>query len=162
MINLTGKDLSGLARGTEIFKSVKRADARLNSDEVDGFTDLAEMTGKENAAYPGKCPKCKGPLTKHPSGPYGGMPFCAGCGEVWDPEDIKNDDQASMYPHDILPNTKDGVSRGNQRYGERKNGWQCLECGKKFSSAAAAERAAMSDRGCPGCGGSDIDDVSEK
>lgn len=170
MINLTGKDLSGLARGTEIFKSVKRADARLNSDEVDGFTDLAEMTKKENVAYPGKCPKCKGPLTKHPSGPYGGMPFCAACGEVWYPEDIKNaenasddrceechhqcswhsnargmgscigkkpdgskcaclvladecrnGDEASMYPHDILPNTKDGLKRGAQKYGAVKN-----------------------------------------
>lgn len=31
----------------------------------------------------------------------------------------------------------------------------CLECGRKFRSGRAAERAA--DRGCPGCGGVDID-----
>ena len=31
----------------------------------------------------------------------------------------------------------------------------CLECGRKFRSASAAERATLS--GCPGCGGVDID-----
>jgi predicted nucleic acid-binding Zn-ribbon protein len=34
--------------------------------------------------------------------------------------------------------------------------FQCLECGKKFSDGAAAERAA--DEGCPKCGSVDIDD----
>ena len=31
----------------------------------------------------------------------------------------------------------------------------CLECGRKFKTIAAAERAA--DNGCPKCGGVDID-----
>ena len=31
----------------------------------------------------------------------------------------------------------------------------CLECGKKFKTAAAARRAA--DRGCPKCGATDVD-----
>ncbi|HEY7154847.1 MAG TPA: hypothetical protein VH575_12870 [Gemmataceae bacterium] len=31
----------------------------------------------------------------------------------------------------------------------------CLECGKKFRTARAAERAA--NEGCPECGGVDID-----
>lgn len=31
----------------------------------------------------------------------------------------------------------------------------CLECGKKFKSEKAAERAT--DDGCPKCGGTDID-----
>ena len=31
----------------------------------------------------------------------------------------------------------------------------CLECGKKFKSAKAAENAA--NNGCPKCGGVDID-----
>lgn len=31
----------------------------------------------------------------------------------------------------------------------------CLECGKKFRTAGAAERAA--NNGCPKCGGVDID-----
>lgn len=31
----------------------------------------------------------------------------------------------------------------------------CLECGRKFSTAKAAERAV--DEGCPKCGGVDID-----
>jgi hypothetical protein len=34
----------------------------------------------------------------------------------------------------------------------------CCECGHKFYSAAAAERASFGDSGCPGCGGSDIDE----
>jgi len=35
--------------------------------------------------------------------------------------------------------------------------FQCMECGKKFYSVAAARRAAFGDRGCPKCGGVDID-----
>lgn len=35
--------------------------------------------------------------------------------------------------------------------------FQCMECGKLYYSAAAAERAAFGSRGCTGCGGSDID-----
>jgi predicted nucleic acid-binding Zn-ribbon protein len=33
--------------------------------------------------------------------------------------------------------------------------WQCQECGRRFRSVAAAERASMN--GCPKCGGVDID-----
>lgn len=33
--------------------------------------------------------------------------------------------------------------------------YACQECGRKFKTIAAAERAV--DRGCPNCGGSDID-----
>lgn len=33
--------------------------------------------------------------------------------------------------------------------------FSCMECGKKFLTVKAAERAA--DRGCPKCGGVDID-----
>jgi hypothetical protein len=35
--------------------------------------------------------------------------------------------------------------------------FECQECGKKFYTVKAAERASFSERGCPGCGGSDID-----
>jgi hypothetical protein len=35
------------------------------------------------------------------------------------------------------------------------SGFKCLECGKKFRTVAAAERAASN--GCPRCGGVDID-----
>ena len=39
--------------------------------------------------------------------------------------------------------------------------WVCLECGKKFKTAASAEKAA--NDGCPKCGGLDIDiDTGEK
>jgi len=57
---------------------------------------------------------------------------------------------------------KSGFERGKNKFSTLQNQWQCLECGKKFASAASAERAANSDSGCPGCGGSDIDDVPEK
>lgn len=33
--------------------------------------------------------------------------------------------------------------------------FECLECGKKFKTVAAAEKASMD--GCPKCGGVDID-----
>jgi hypothetical protein len=35
--------------------------------------------------------------------------------------------------------------------------FECQECGKKFYTEKAAERASFGDHGCPGCGGSDID-----
>lgn len=39
--------------------------------------------------------------------------------------------------------------------------WKCLECGKKYRTARAAERAARD--GCSNCGGVDIDlDVDTK
>jgi Zn finger protein HypA/HybF involved in hydrogenase expression len=39
---------------------------------------------------------------------------------------------------------------------KRQPEFECQECGKKFYSVAAAERALNED-GCPKCGGSDID-----
>ena|SRR3990167_3738276 len=42
---------------------------------------------------------------------------------------------------------------------KRKPLFKCLECGRKFYTVAAAERAAFGNDGCPGCGGSDIDGV---
>lgn len=35
--------------------------------------------------------------------------------------------------------------------------FECRECGRKFYSVKAAEKASFGDEGCPGCGGSDID-----
>jgi hypothetical protein len=32
-----------------------------------------------------------------------------------------------------------------------------MECGHKFRTVKAAERASFGPNGCPGCGGSDID-----
>lgn len=40
---------------------------------------------------------------------------------------------------------------------DKKPLFACQECGKKFYSAASADRAAFGDNGCPKCGGSDID-----
>lgn len=39
--------------------------------------------------------------------------------------------------------------------------WACLECGKIFKSVKAAEKAMFGDHGCPKCGGSDIDQITE-
>lgn len=39
----------------------------------------------------------------------------------------------------------------------RRVGFACMECGHKFKTTKAAERAAYGDKGCPKCGGSDID-----
>jgi Zn finger protein HypA/HybF involved in hydrogenase expression len=36
-------------------------------------------------------------------------------------------------------------------------GFYCQECGHGFKTVKAAEKASFSDRGCPKCGGSDID-----
>jgi len=35
--------------------------------------------------------------------------------------------------------------------------FECMECGKKFYTVGAAERASFGNSGCPGCGGSDIE-----
>jgi len=35
------------------------------------------------------------------------------------------------------------------------SGWECKECGKKFKTTAAVEKASMD--GCPKCGGVDVD-----
>lgn len=35
--------------------------------------------------------------------------------------------------------------------------FKCMECGRKFRTVKAAERASYN--GCPGCGGSDIDEA---
>ena len=35
--------------------------------------------------------------------------------------------------------------------------FSCQECGHKFKTVKAAERAAFGSRGCPKCGSSDID-----
>ena len=51
---------------------------------------------------------------------------------------------------------------GHAEGDENQNTWKCLECGRKFATAAAAEKAAFGDRGCPKCGGSDIDDVPDE
>ena len=39
----------------------------------------------------------------------------------------------------------------------KTSGFECMDCGKKFRTVRAAERAAFGDRGCPKCGSSDVD-----
>lgn len=38
-----------------------------------------------------------------------------------------------------------------------KINFACMECGHKFKTIKAAEKAAFGDKGCPKCGGADID-----
>lgn len=42
---------------------------------------------------------------------------------------------------------------------KRKPLFACQECGKKFYTVTAAEKASLGPDGCPKCGGSDIDEV---
>ena len=37
------------------------------------------------------------------------------------------------------------------------SGFACMECGHKFKTLKAAEKAAFGPKGCPKCGGADID-----
>lgn len=39
------------------------------------------------------------------------------------------------------------------------SGFACQECGHKFKTIAAAEKAAFGPNGCPKCGGADIDEA---
>jgi len=41
------------------------------------------------------------------------------------------------------------------------SGFGCIECGHKFRTVKAAEKAAFGDSGCPKCGSSDIDLVGK-
>jgi predicted nucleic acid-binding Zn-ribbon protein len=40
---------------------------------------------------------------------------------------------------------------------KKDSGFSCQECGHKFKTIKAAEKASFGDSGCPKCGGSDID-----
>lgn len=40
---------------------------------------------------------------------------------------------------------------------KRDSGFACQECGHRFRTLKAAEKAAFGDDGCPKCGSSDID-----
>jgi len=42
------------------------------------------------------------------------------------------------------------------------SGFACTECGHKFKTIKAAEKASFGDHGCPKCGGSDIDLASPR
>jgi hypothetical protein len=53
------------------------------------------------------------------------------------------------------------VRKRKMRNPDRKPLFKCQECGRKFYSVKAAENASYGDRGCPGCGGSDIDVYTE-
>lgn len=40
------------------------------------------------------------------------------------------------------------------------SGYVCMECGHKFKTMSAARKAAFGPKGCPKCGGADIDIAS--
>lgn len=39
----------------------------------------------------------------------------------------------------------------------KDSGFACMECGHRFRTVKAAEKASFGPDGCPKCGGSDID-----
>ena len=43
---------------------------------------------------------------------------------------------------------------------KKTSGFACMECGKRFRTIAAAEKA--SSEGCPKCGGCDVDLSTEE
>lgn len=47
--------------------------------------------------------------------------------------------------------------RTPEEIAKRTSGFACQECGHRFKTVKAAERAMFGERGCPKCGGSDID-----
>lgn len=55
------------------------------------------------------------------------------------------------------PKTDMGKEKGLEGPRRRQMGFACMECGHKFKTVKAAERASFGANGCPGCGGSDID-----
>lgn len=109
MINLSGRDLRGLARGVAIFKSIKNAEERMKDPQ-----GLYELVDIENTTSE-KCARC---------GHKEHLATCGACsvgGRIspnheFEPENKKNDGEAE-YPHDILPNKKDGLKRGKNKYG---------------------------------------------
>ena len=44
-----------------------------------------------------------------------------------------------------------------KRKPKRKPLFKCVECNKKFYTVKAAENASYGAKGCPGCGGADIE-----
>lgn len=123
MINLTGKDLSGLARGVEIFKSVKRASERLNDD---GFLTTSGMVEAKNRRdeFGSVCDGCNLTSDQAELKKVKGHLFCKECAAR---NEVSTDDwnskkpvKNSEYPHDILPNKKDGLKRGVTKYGKEE------------------------------------------
>lgn len=62
----------------------------------------------------------------------------------------------SYYPYEITSEaTPARKPRARRAAGPAL--FECRECGRKFRTVKAAQAAMFGDRGCPGCGGSDID-----
>lgn len=49
--------------------------------------------------------------------------------------------------------------KGTTDMATSKCGFKCMECGHKFRTIAAAEKAAFGADGCPKCGGADIQEA---
>jgi len=92
-------------------------------------------------------------------------PKCAECGHAQGQHDgLHGKCFASEPPHDgpYCPCKHFEYPRGaasQENVGADEGyAWRCRECGHKFASAAAAEKAVSGDRGCPKCGGVDVDE----
>lgn len=128
-------DSSGIHRGR--VTAVLGNTATVRWDDVgDAAADVRDL---RNAVLGNSkaCPSCGAPMVViHPEKPGLIERRCIACGE-----ETRGEEGLREYE-----NASDDYA------------WRCQECGHKFASAAAAERAASSDRGSPKCGGSDVDE----
>lgn len=128
MINLSGKDLSGLARGKAMFKGVSNGAAPADSEDQ-GFLSLVGFKNTEikkndtlkdldDAAlrmygkkYSALAPDLQDIVTSEVSNSKKNA-ICEKCG---------NDHPADKgcYPHDVYANKKDGLTQGSKRYGSQ-------------------------------------------
>lgn len=141
MINLTGKDLSGLARGVEMFKSVKRADERLNAG-ADGFRGLAHIDpeeAKQNSYSDDQIKKDGeiwdklGPTERSSWLAAAGFKLPSSKSSSWANlapltkealmdapwHGLKNTEDKSQYPHDIFENKSSGLKLGSKKFGNK-------------------------------------------
>jgi rubrerythrin len=135
-----GRDNSGLERGMSL-----RPNAEPPSEDIEPMQDEVPL---ENARSPRYRVTYDGPYLK-------GLQVDLIMGEMSDSQI-----EAYFQQHYVQPTVIHKIEKVVEN-STRENAWKCLECGRKFKDAAAAEKASFSDRGCPGCGGSDIDDVVE-
>ena len=141
MIDLTGKKLAGLARGVEIFKSVKNADDRMRDEgflgeagllDNGGPLDARRMWGQSSEPERDKLLSKAGRYVagedlaqsgweELPSDVRGAISVYMGCKNTSDEKSISLDADQE-YPHNVVPNKlENGLGRGSKKYGERKN-----------------------------------------
>lgn len=79
---------------------------------------------------------------------------CEGCETLLACPRHNDDDKRDTIPCP-MPWEREQKNKKPNRAPSKKD-WQCQECGRRMT-LAAAERATSGIHGCPGCGGADID-----